>query len=130
MLHFLNAPNQLYFTISTAFGRVGTAALQVLRDDEITESQLRMVMLFFSALILAMPARKIWVTKRNQKKPILIWSDASYSQWQAEAMTLRDAGLGVVIYDPETGVSIIAEAQTPSYFFSMFVPKAQYRWPA
>ena len=117
---------KLYFTISTAFGRVGTAALQVLRDDDAPESQLRMVILFFSALILAMPARKIWVAKRNQKKPILIWSDASYSQWQAEAMTLRDAGLGVVICDPETGVSIIAEAQTPSYFFALFVPKQQY----
>ena len=41
-------------------------------------------------------------------------------------MTIRDAGLGVVIHDPETGVSIIAEAQTPAYFFALFVPKEQY----
>ena len=49
---------KLYFTVSTAFGRVGTAALQVLRDDDASEAQLRMVMIFFSALIISMPARK------------------------------------------------------------------------
>ena len=33
---------------------------------------------------------------------------------------------GVVIYDPETGETIVAAAQTPTYFFCIFLYKKQY----
>ena len=60
---------------------------------------------------------------RGSKRSILIWSDASYSQYHVDEGLVHDAGLGVVIFDPETGETIVAATQTPTYFFSLFVPK-------
>ena len=48
---------KLYFTITIAFGRVGNAALQVLRDESSTGPQLKMAMAFFTAIIAFMPKR-------------------------------------------------------------------------
>ena len=63
---------------------------------------------------------------RGSKRPILIWSDKSYSQYHVDEGLVHDAGLGVVIYVPVTGEPIVAAAQTPAYFFAIFVPKRQY----
>ena len=83
-------------------------------------------MAFFTAILAFMPKRKVRVIARGSKRPILIWSDASYSQHHADEGLVHDAGLGVVIYDPETGETIVAAAQTPTYFFCIFLYKKQY----
>ena len=124
---------KLYFAVTTAYGRVGRAALQpILQRQEGRDVGHRLspalivALKFFVTLLNYMPDREIRFD-RSAMRPLLVWSDAS---WEGGV-----GHLGFVAFDPErlpydpcdpdSGQWLYSESPVPSHILDMFVAKRQ-----
>ena len=114
---------KLYFAATTAYGRVGRAALQPILQrqersgerDALTPSMIRSLS-FFITLLNHMPAREVTLGSQGVP-PVLVWSDAS---WEAGV-----GRLGFVVYDPLSDEFIESDSPIPQYILDLFVKKKQ-----
>ena len=114
---------KLYFAATTAYGRVGRAALQpILQRQErdagrasLTPALVR-ALSFFITLLNNMPDREISLGSQG-RPPILVWSDAS---WEGGI-----GRLGFVVYDPDTGAYFESDSDVPQFILDFFVAKKQ-----
>ena len=115
---------KLYFAATSAYGKVGRAALQPILQrqdgkgrsgDRLTLSMV-LSLKFFITLLNHMPDREI-VLGSNRRAPLLVWSDAS---WE------RGVGwLGFVVYDPDSRRFHYSDSPVPSHVLDFFVHKKQ-----
>ena len=114
---------KLYFAASTAYGKVGRAALQPIiqrqerpgSDTRLTPSMVH-ALKFFVTLLRHMPAREVSLGA-DRRRPLIVWSDAA---WE------RGVGaLGFVVYDPESGEYLHSASEIPSHILDMFVRSKQ-----
>ena len=115
---------KLYFAATSAYGKVGRAALQPIlqrqegrvdRSNRLTPSMV-LSLKFFITLLNHMPDREIHLG-RTARRPLLVWSDAS---WE------RGVGwLGFVVYDPEQTRFFYSDSAVPQYILDFFVAKKQ-----
>ena len=115
---------KLYFAATSAYGKVGRAALQPIlqRQDGNGRSLDRLTpaiilsLKFFITLLNHMPDREV-VLGACRRAPLLVWSDAS---WE------RGVGwLGFVVYDPERSRFFYSDSPVPSHVLDFFVHKKQ-----
>ena len=115
---------KLYFAATSAYGKVGRAALQPIlqRQDSKGRSATRLTpamilsLKFFITLLHHMPDREIFLDGAR-RAPLLVWSDAS---WE------RGVGwLGFVVYDPEQSRFFYSDSEVPSHILKFFVLKKQ-----
>ena len=115
---------KLYFAATSAYGKVGRAALQPILQrqegkgrsaDRLTPSMV-LSLKFFITLLNHMPDREI-VLGSNRRAPLLVWSDAS---WE------RGVGwLGFVVYDPDCRRFHYSDSPVPVHVLDFFVHKKQ-----
>ena len=91
---------KLYFACTTAFGKVGRAALQPLVDRQFGPSRSSLLspeeeiaLRFFIVLLADMPPREVRI-RDSPADPVLVWTDAS-----SDAPLLGDVGF--VVFDPD-----------------------------
>ena len=114
---------KLYFAATTAYGRVGRAALQpILQRQErgsernsLTPAMIRSLS-FFITLLNHMPDREITLGSQGSP-PVLVWSDAS---WESGV-----GRLGFVVYDPASDTFYESDSMIPQYILDFFVKKKQ-----
>ena len=114
---------KLYFAATTAYGRVGRAALQPIlqrqeREGErnsLTPAMVR-ALSFFITLLNHMPDREITLGSQGTS-PVIVWSDAS---WEAGV-----GRLGFVVYDPSSDEFYESDSPIPQYILDFFVVKKQ-----
>ena len=116
-------PGKLYFAASSAYGKVGRAALQpIIQRQERPGSSYRLqpslikALCFFITLLNNMPDREVRLSS-DSFPPLIVWSDASWEQgvgW-----------LGFVVYDPERGRFMHADSHIPEHILEMFVRNKQ-----
>ena len=114
---------KLYFAATTAYGKVGRAALQpILQRQGGPSPQTRltpalvMALKFFITLLNNMPDREI-ILSHLTRPSILVWSDASWEHgvgW-----------LGFVVYDPELCRFFYSDSGVPQHVLDFFVRKKQ-----
>jgi len=116
---------KLYFSCTTAFGKIGRAALQSFIERQyhsttkLLTSTLIFTLNFFLELLEYLPPRMVELDR--QKRPtLLVWSDAMYD------MDTRVGRLGFVVYEPETGQFYHSSWIVPQWVFAMFIHKRQY----
>ena len=115
---------KLYFAATSAYGKVGRAALQPIlqrqegkvdSSDRLTPSMV-LALKFFITLLNHMPDREIHLGCAD-RKPLLVWSDASWEKgvgW-----------LGFVVYDPQQARFFYSDSHVPSYILEFFIAKKQ-----
>ena len=114
---------KLYFAATTAYGRVGRAALQpILQRQErgsernsLTPAMVRSLS-FFITLLNHMPDREITLGSQGSP-PVLVWSDAS---WESGV-----GRLGFVVYDPASDTFYESDSMIPQYILDFFIKKKQ-----
>ena len=114
---------KLFFAATSAYGRVGRAALQPFiqrqwsfRGSNLLTPSLILSLRFFITLLNHMPDREILLSPCS-RPPVLVWSDAS---WE------RGIGwLGFVVYDPEQVRFFYSDSEVPPHILSLFVQKKQ-----
>ena len=114
---------KLYFAASTAYGKVGRAALQpIIQRQErpgsvhnLTPSMVQSLK-FFVTLLRNMPDREI-VLGEAAVRPLIVWSDASWEKGVGQ--------LGFVVYVPETGEFLHSSSDIPQHILDMFVRNKQ-----
>ena len=114
---------KLFFAATSAYGRVGRAALQPFiqrqwsyRGSNRLTPALVMSLRFFVTLLNHMPDREILLSPCS-RPPVLVWSDAS---WEGGV-----GWLGFVVYDPEQLRFFYSDSEVPSHILSLFVQKKQ-----
>jgi hypothetical protein len=121
---------KLFFILSSAYVMVGRAATLPLvqrqyRDTTsafLPQSELHHSLLFFEALLPNLPPLAVPLSP-PQRRPLLVYTDASFSRATVRRAEARGAalecsarrprlrgGLGAVVYDPEDGVARVAAA--------------------
>ena len=122
---------KLQFTLSTAYGRVGRAALSgfVSRQYSASDSSeltddLRACIEFFLELLPKLPDKKIPISAREQEPPLLVWSDASYEY--EKDRNKRVGRLGFVVYDPRTKKFTHASLEVPEHVYDDLTAKDQH----
>ena len=117
---------KLQFSCTTAYGKVGVAALQPIIRGKTKLSgkyagslpkDISHACQFFVALLSVMPPRRIRLC-RTPLSPLLVWSDASYEH--------RIGRLGFVSYKPNTNYWYHSALRVPSSIIKSFVRKKQY----
>ena len=109
---------KLYFCCTTTFARIGVSALAAItvrqyqhsRYSKLTPSLLS-ALTFLLVLLLHMPPRLVSM-KRPQKKPLLVWSDASLESGRGV--------LGFVSFDPIATKFYHSAIAVPAYIMSTF----------
>lgn len=114
---------KLQFLLSSAYGRVGRAALQCFVDrqyydhrNELTD-ELRAAIEFFLQLLPQLPDRKIPIDKTSEP-PLLVWSDASYEGGKGI--------LGWVVFDPRSQEFFHSSYECPQSLLDEFIVKKTY----
>ena len=114
---------KLYFAASTAYGKVGRAALQPIiqrQERPGTAYNLNPSMLqalkFFITLLRNMPDREM-VLGEATTRPLIVWSDASWEHGVGR--------LGFVVYVPESGEFLHSSSDIPQHILDMFVRNKQ-----
>ena len=114
---------KLYFAASTAYGKVGRAALQPIIqrqerpgvDTRLTRGMVA-ALRFFITLLRHMPAREVALGE-DPRRPLIVWSDAAWEKGVGS--------LGWVVYDPDSGEYVHSAAEIPSHILDLFVRKKQ-----
>jgi hypothetical protein len=114
---------KLYFAASSAYGKVGRAALQpIIQRQERPGASYRLqpslikALCFFITLLNNMPDREVRLGC-DPRLPLIVWSDAS---WE------RGVGwLGIVVYDPELDIFLHSDSPVPEFILDMFVRRKQ-----
>ena len=116
---------KLYFAATSAYGKVGRAALQPIlqrqegrgrSSDRLTPAMV-LSLKFFITLLHHMPDREIVLSGAARRPPLLVWSDAS---WE------RGVGwLGFVVYDPAQARFFYSDSPVPDHVLEFFVQKKQ-----
>ena len=114
---------KLFFAATTAYGRVGRAALQPFIQRQWSRSKsnrmtqpLILSLRFFITLLNNMPDREITLSPCS-RPPVLVWSDASWEKMVG--------WLGFVVYDPEQARFFYSDSEVPPHILSLFVQKKQ-----
>ena len=102
----LTLVGKLQFTLSWAFGRVGRAAIHLLRDvdGQPITSATRAAIVFLCLLLPSLPPRKMSL-RDAQRPPSLLFTDACYSR---SSSGVEKAGVGFVLGTPKPGAPIRA----------------------
>jgi hypothetical protein len=117
---------KLQFSCTTAYGKVGMAALQPIIRGKTKLSgkyagslpkDISHACEFFVALLAIMPPRRIRLC-RTLLSPLMVWSDASYEH--------RVGRMGFVVYNPNTNLWYHSAMRVPQSIISSFVRKKQY----
>jgi hypothetical protein len=114
---------KLYFSCTSAWGRVGRAPLQsfVARQYQKTTSFLTRDLVsaidFFILLLACMPPRTVDLTPHRRSK-LLIWTDAMFQ--------LTVGRLGWVVLDMETGKLFYSYFTVPAWIYELWDQRAQY----
>ena len=114
---------KLYFAASSAYGKVGRAALQpIIQRQERPGADYRLhgsmitSLKFFVTLLNNMPDREIRLGT-DPRPPLIVWSDASWENMVG--------WLGFVVYDPESGGFLHSDSHVPDHILEMFVRRKQ-----